>query len=74
MEDWRSADIKCPFYKSSSSSKRVISCEGIADRSTVNIRFSMRDDMESYVDSHCAQFRSSCAIRRALNEKYEALE
>lgn len=63
------ADVKCPFFLSSS--KRTISCEGITDDCTTTLNFSSREKRNAQLRIFCADKYEYCEIYRMLEEMYE---
>ena len=67
---WRSADVKCPFYKSDDG-KQNIFCEGLIPNSSVVVRYRRKEDYLRQIDSVCCRNYESCRVNRMLMGKYE---
>lgn len=66
------ADVQCPFYKFDvGGQKRRIVCEGIVDKSTLELRFCRKRDYDTQLNVFCCEHYKNCEVYRMLMEKYE---
>lgn len=71
-DDWKDADIRCPFFRTQNRSKRRVGCEGYLPRSTIIHTFRRQRDFDSHLTRFCAADYEQCPYYRALmKEKYD---
>lgn len=61
----------CPFYKSDNGKEKRITCEGITERSNLELVFRTRDDFEQQMQIFCSEHYKNCEVYRMLMNKYE---
>ena len=59
----------CPYYKSSK--QKEISCEGITDECSTNIKFKTGGQRDIYRRIFCDAKYKNCEIYKMLSKKYE---
>ena len=66
-------DAQCPFYKFDvGQQKRRIVCEGIVEKSTLELRFSRKRDYDTQLNVFCCEHYKKCEVYRMLMEaKYD---
>lgn len=66
------ADVQCPFYKFDVGDQmRRIVCEGIVDKSTLELRFERMRDYKKQLEVFCCEYYKCCEVYRMLMEKYD---
>ena len=69
---WSAAEIMCPFFSSEGEDKRIIVCEGFADKLKVALRFNSLDDKDRHVGIYCASRFEDCPMYRCtFDTKYK---
>ena len=66
---WKSADVRCPFYKHDANAK--VRCEGIIHRTSVMLCFWSVDEKNVYMDEFCIQDYTNCELFKTIMKKYD---
>lgn len=69
--DYKSADVRCPFYRRASRGERKIKCEGVAEGCSTHLAFSSRADFDAHMEKCCCRRYQDCGLFWALKEKYD---
>lgn len=67
---FRQVEVKCPFY-SSDDGKREITCEGIAEKSSIRLIFHTNNGYSQYIGGYCCKDYHMCPLYKVLWAKYE---
>lgn len=71
-DDWKDADMRCPFFRTQNSQARRIGCEGLLPRSTIIHTFLRQGEYNAFLSQYCAAHYRQCPYYRILmKEKYE---
>ena len=67
---WESKWAICPFYQRENGQKIV--CEGVNEKSNIDIRFDTKNDKYKYVHDFCYSEcdHTKCIIHKSLMSKY----
>ena len=68
---WEDKYVKCPFYCRTDTLRIV--CEGLEEKSKINLTFELPEDKSRYMHSFCYGVLEcrDCPIHSMLNSKYE---
>ena len=66
MAEYKSVDVKCPFYKKSDNNQII--CEGMTDDSTIHMCFSCTKSKNNHSKVFCENHYDKCEIYRAVME------
>ena len=72
MGSYAAVNVQCPFYRDDDGKSRI-TCEGLADKSYITLRYEQDIDWKWQM-AHCCQDRYGylqCGIYKALIEKEE---
>jgi hypothetical protein len=64
----RDSTIKCPFY--SKEEKQKIFCEGVQDRTTIQLAFDSKDELRTYKDQYCKRCYNQCLLAGMQNRRW----
>lgn len=69
--DWVDFYAKCPYYLRSDRGKKQLSCQGVADSSSLCWKFGKREDMMIQIRTFCCDKYARCEVYRLLRQIYE---
>ena len=72
MGNYKSVEIKCPFYVRHDNKTSAITCEGMLPGSSVKSNLGNGEALRRQITRHCAGDYRSCPWYRTLWGKYEA--
>lgn len=64
------ADVLCPFYKYDDGRRRI-TCEGLADDSSIALIFHHRAVYDNWMADYCCGEYRDCSVCRLLIRKYD---
>ena len=71
-DDWKSADMRCCFFRTQKREQRRIGCEGIFPGSTIDHTFVRQKSFEKHLSHFCAYRYRDCPFYKALmKSKYD---
>lgn len=60
----RSISVRCPFYRRDS--PMTVTCEGLVDQSTIQLRFGLGQDCLLHMRAFCCRRYQNCEIYQAI--------
>ena len=71
--DYESVRVKCPYYMSSSTEDKTITCEGVIRGTSLTLRFRRGEVKRRYMEMFCDSLERcpECRISHMLDGKYE---
>lgn len=74
-DDWKNADMRCPFFRTQNSQARRVGCEGLLPRSTISHTFQRQREFDAFLSQFCAGRYQQCPYYKTLlKEKYNENE
>ncbi len=62
--EWKSADVKCPFYLESSGNE--LQCEGFTEGMTTMLCFRQKEERDSFMGKTCCGPYENCPMFREV--------
>ena len=69
---YKSADIKCPFYLAMEQQQMTMRCEGLEKGSSTCLRFKGKKQFEGHMEEYCMRMEGfpQCGLYKALEQKF----